>query len=78
MKPSSGSIKSRIPNKSCQFCGWDKAFCDRHRIVEGKNGGVYSKENVVSLCPNCHRLIHLGLLDKNSILSQLPIQANFF
>ena len=36
--------------------------CDRHRIVNGKDGGKYETGNVISVCPNCHRKIHLGLL----------------
>ena len=44
----------------CVLCGWNKARCDKHRLVWGCNGGKYIKGNIVSLCPNCHRLIHLG------------------
>jgi hypothetical protein len=47
--------KFTIPNIVCQKCGWDKAPCDRHRI-DPKKG--YFKENVLVLCPNCHRLEH--------------------
>lgn len=50
----------------CVLCGWDKAPCDRHRIVFGCDGGGYTIKNVISVCPNCHRLIHLGLLDVNN------------
>ena len=46
----------------CVLCGWDKAPCDRHRIKYGVDGGKYEKGNVMSVCPNCHRLIHMGLL----------------
>lgn len=41
----------------CSICGWDGP-CDRHRIEEQ---GAYTKLNVISVCPNCHRLVHLGL-----------------
>ena len=46
-------LKNSLPNKKCEVCGWDKAFCDRHRI-EPKLG--YTKSNIKILCPNCHRL----------------------
>ena len=63
---SSAKISSQsrkiIPNKICMICGWDEAFCDRHRLVSRSKGGRYIKSNCVSLCPNCHRLIHLGLI----------------
>lgn len=46
----------------CSICGWDKARCDMHRKINGKDGGRYTRNNIISLCPNCHRLVHLGLL----------------
>jgi len=51
--------KPKIDNSKCVICGWDKAPCDRHRI--DPNLG-YTKENIRSLCPNCHRLVSLNLL----------------
>lgn len=44
--------KKKIMNKKCERCGWDKAPCDRHRVVPSKG---YVKSNVIVLCPNCHR-----------------------
>src|ERR1051325_7049109 len=51
--------KQEIDNSVCSNCGWNEAPCDRHRIR--KEAG-YTQLNVVVLCPNCHRLAHLGLL----------------
>lgn len=50
-----------FPNGVCSLCSW-KGPCDRHRLLYGKEGGAYIKGNVVILCPNCHRLLHLGRL----------------
>lgn len=61
---SKNKIKQKFDNSSCAICGWDKAPCDRHRIVYGVVGGKYVKGNVMSLCPNCHRMIHLNILIK--------------
>ncbi len=58
-KLNSKDKKRHFDNKKCEECGWNKAFCDRHRI---KKEVGYRKGNVVILCPNCHRLITLGLL----------------
>lgn len=52
-------MRKKIKNKNCVSCGWDKAYCDRHRI---DNLLGYKLENVRILCPNCHRLVTLGLL----------------
>lgn len=51
------SSRARFANKKCSQCGWDKAYCDRHKLVKKKG---YREGNVLILCPNCHRLIHLG------------------
>jgi len=52
-------IINRMENKICENCGWDKAYCDRHRITPELG---YIKENVKILCPNCHRLATVGIL----------------
>lgn len=54
--------EDEINFNKCMICGWDKAKCDIHRIKEGKDGGKYEKKNVVILCPNCHRLVHRGII----------------
>lgn len=66
---SGGNVKRKklgeafdMDRSKCSLCGWDKAPCDRHRIVFGCDGGKYTLGNTLSVCPNCHRLIHMGLL----------------
>ena len=49
--------RSQLDNSKCSRCGWDKAYCDRHRIDPTKG---YTPENVAILCPNCHRLEHIS------------------
>src|SRR4051794_10203491 len=51
------SMKYGLNNSTCQLCGWDKAPCDRHRFDPSLG---YVRGNVISLCPNCHRLVTLG------------------
>lgn len=46
-----------LKEEPCSRCGWGEAPCDRHRMDKTKG---YTKENVKVLCPNCHRLEHLG------------------
>jgi 5-methylcytosine-specific restriction enzyme A len=46
----------------------NKAFVEAHHFVPMKYQGDFSipldcVENVISLCPNCHRGIHLGVVD---------------
>lgn len=59
--------KKGIPNEKCSYCGWKEASCDRHRLDREKG---YFPENVMVLCPNCHRLKHLGLLKEELDLSK--------
>lgn len=53
--------KAKFKNAVCAICGWE-GVCDRHRVVHGKDGGKYEAGNVISICPNDHRMLHLGLL----------------
>ncbi len=46
----------------CSICGWDKTGCDQHRLKYGCEDNEYVYGNVVSLCPNCHRMVHRGIL----------------
>ena len=60
--PSRYSEKYRIPDNGCIVCGWHVTSCDRHRIESFADRKGYTEENVRILCPNCHRLVHYGLL----------------
>lgn len=51
------ALKQLIDNSKCGRCGWDKAPCDRHRIIPELG---YTLENVIVLCPNCHREQHFS------------------
>ncbi|HDY7447493.1 TPA: HNH endonuclease [Vibrio vulnificus] len=35
-------------------------YLEVHHIIPLSQGGLDSLENVISLCPNCHRKIHFG------------------
>lgn len=51
----------------CMRCGWCEASCDTHHIHPRSNGGQYTIDNGVILCPNCHRLAHLGSLSADEL-----------
>lgn len=40
---------------------------DIHHIVFVEDGGQDVYENLIALCPNCHRLVHDGKIDKKSL-----------
>ena len=45
--------------RKCAICeNPDISIHHVHRIVHGENNGKYTKNNCVSLCPNCHSKVH--------------------
>lgn len=57
----------RIAEGKCQMCGCDAPFIDNygepyleeHHVVRLADGGSDTIDNVVAICPNCHRKIHI-------------------
>jgi hypothetical protein len=41
----------------CELCGWDKARCDVHHKIPRSESGSNKEENLIILCPNCHRMV---------------------
>ena len=60
-------IVKRIAEGKCQLCGNTAPFIDpsgspyleEHHVKRLADGGPDTIENVVALCPNCHRKIHV-------------------
>lgn len=51
----------KLHDGQCLFCKEDDyTILDAHRIVPGTEGGEYHNENILTVCANCHRLIHSG------------------
>jgi len=61
----------RQANGLCQLCGLPapftghdgQPFLEAHHIVPLGEGGTDTPENVVALCPNCHRKMHVLALE---------------
>ena len=45
---------------TCQCCGKKNCRVEAHHIVFRSNGGGDTLENLVTLCEDCHKAIHLG------------------
>lgn len=64
----------------CALCGWfmpQTAFlkkfsrtngCEFHHIVPVKEGGTNSYENIILLCPNCHKMADHGVIAREELL----------
>lgn len=51
----------------CSRCGWNEGVCDIHHINGRKIENADSHNNLAYICPNCHRLIHEGKVNKEEI-----------
>lgn len=70
IKKKSGNIYDRqletlIKEYSCEICGWNLASRDAHHIIHVSKGGKSIIENLISVCPNHHRMIHSNLLSQD-------------
>ena len=62
-------------NTPCEICGWNKSSRDLHHIVEVANNGTNELNNIVCVCPNCHRMIHNNLISKDDLLEITKIRT---
>lgn len=68
----------------CSICGWSESTCDIHHIIPRKNGGNDDMENLIYICPNCHRLCHTTdkfteeFLKEHSIANKYRDWKNFY
>ena len=68
----------------CQLCGCEAPFKDKngdpyleiHHAVPIRDGGSDSAENLIALCPNCHRKIHVSA-DPNDMKKLHRIAASY-
>jgi hypothetical protein len=56
-------------NLKCCICGWNESTCDIHHINGRNIEDCHNHNNLTILCPNHHRLVHNGKLDKNELVS---------
>ncbi|MDL0122394.1 HNH endonuclease [Halobacterium salinarum] len=72
----------RAADGVCQGCGDDAPsktesgddYLEVHHITRRSDGGADVPENVIAICPNCHRRAHHGR-DKQAFNKELKAQA---
>lgn len=77
-------LVKRIAEGKCQFCGQDAPFIDNnnepyleeHHVTPLAEGGADSMENVVAICPNCHRKMHVLDIEEDRIVLQNVAHQN--
>lgn len=65
-KRTTSKILKRL-NLSCLICGWNEEICDIHHINGKKIKNCDNHSNLTYICPNCHRLVHRGKIEKNKL-----------
>ena len=60
---------------SCEVCGWNQGPRDVHHIIHVSEGGKNELFNLITLCPNCHRLAHRNLLSKDKLNKLVEIRT---
>lgn len=76
----SARTRSKIVKRmklGCSNCKWNAGTLDIHHIIERKNGGPNSLDNLSPVCPNCHRLVHEGKLKRTDIKSLAELEMTF-
>lgn len=61
----------------CAICGWNESTCDIHHIICKKDGGSNDNDNLIIVCPNCHRIIHTTSKYNREFLKQRSIKETF-
>jgi 5-methylcytosine-specific restriction protein A len=54
----------------CRICGFS-VVVHVHHIKPRSEGGTHLIENMITLCPNHHAMVHAGLLDRRQLLASI-------
>jgi len=46
----------------CEICDYRMKYLDKHHIHSLSKGGMDIPANRTKICPNCHRLVHSGVI----------------
>lgn len=65
-------------NKGCSICGWNESTCDIHHIIPKSKGGTNDHNNLIIVCPNCHRIIHTSNKYSKEFLQEHSMEKDFY
>ena len=69
------TLQNILLNFPCENCGWQEGPRDVHHITPVCEGGKNEIENLITLCPNCHRLAHRNLLSKDKLVELVNLRT---
>jgi len=58
---------------ACRICGFDTVVAGHH-ITPRRAGGSNNIENIITLCPNHHAMVHAGLLTAADLQAAMPTE----
>lgn len=69
--PAPQSLKNELfferANRRCEYCGEEFDQPDVHHITPRSEGGPNEPNNLIVLCPNCHRKADSGAISKSKL-----------
>lgn len=76
---------ARNYNCQCAICGWHlptlsgkgwhyQGGCDLHHIIPYRDNGGETKENLILLCPNCHKLADNDIITVDELRKHLILE----
>lgn len=69
--PAPESLKNDLyferADRQCEWCGEDVDSPDTHHIKPREEGGPNEAENLIVLCPNCHRKADRGMISRSKL-----------
>ena len=67
LKHGTRKLQAILLTLPCANCGWNIGPRDVHHILPVCKGGKNEMDNLITLCPNCHRLSHRNLLSEDKL-----------
>jgi len=58
----------------CRICRQWTRTAHHHHIVYRSRGGKDSVDNLIRICPDCHRAIHAGIIEVSGTGDQLIVR----
>lgn len=63
-----------IKKRGCEICKWSKASCDIHHITPISKGGTNYLSNLITLCPNHHRMADQDVITMPKLIKLIGIR----
>lgn len=69
------SVLDILRSLPCAICGWEESVRDVHHIIPVANGGKNDISNLITLCPNHHRMAHRDQISLNSLIETIKYRT---